>query len=245
MKKHYVIIGIVALSALFFIISIIKNSSEEEEISKPTNPSTLNERMEKMGRSPWNEENYEALMNEIIGLASDHQISKSELDSYRNTLNINLQKSLALSYKKSLNESCYEVGLKKVNQMSKKITNPIPELDIQKQYNQKFQIALNYKARLMTLLSKQYNENESNNLIQNFNNAIANYPFYNCDKIQKLKYKIKQELDEIKNFDADYNIKVKNQEDFDYFDKDLNQENFYKLQKYAHYKNEYETLKQQ
>ena len=244
MKKHYVILAIIAISVLFFITSIIKNSSKEKEISKPTNPSTLNERMEKMGRSPWNEENYEALMNEIIGLASDHQISKSELDSYRNILNINLQKSLALSYKKSLNESCYEVGLIKVNQLSNKITNPIPELNIQKQQYQKFKIALNFNSKLTALLAKQFNENESSNLIQNLNNAIANYPFYNCDKIQKLKYKIKQELDEIKNFDADYNIKV-NQKEFDYFDKDLNEENYYKLQKYAYYKNEYETLKQQ
>ena len=150
-----------------------------------------------------------------------------------------------LSYKKSLNESCYAAGLTKVKQVSNKIANPIPELSIQKQQYQKFQIALNYNAKLMALLAKQYNASEADNLKQNFNNAIVNHPFYNCVILQQLKNKIEKESEEIKNFDADYNIMIKNKQNFDYYDKDLNEEHYNKLQKYAYYKNEYETLKQQ
>ena len=245
MKKHSVIIGIVALSALFFIPALIKNSPESKESSKPKGTTTLNERMEKMGRSLWNEEDYDALMNEIIGLASDQQISVSELNSYRNTLNINLQKSLVLSYKKSLNESCYAAGLTKVKQVSNKIANPIPELSIQKQQYKKFQIALNYKAKLMALLAKQYNASEANNLKQNFYNAITNHPFYNCNIIQELKNKIEKELKDFESFDIDYGIVIKNQQNFVYYEIYFREENYNKLQKYAYYKNEYETLKHQ
>ena len=212
MKKHYIIIGVVLISALFFVPAVIKKyNSSKSGTGVENDPSTLNARIEKIGQNPWDQVSYDALIGEINGLASDQQISASERDNYRSTLNINMQKALAISYKKSLTESCYssKMNFKKA---SDTISNPIMELSQQKGVYRKFRTALDYKRKLNYFLSGKYSDGEANALINSFSSLINGEPFVSCSSIQSLRKNIQQECVTFKEFDNNFNqiVNVKN-----------------------------------
>ena len=248
MKKHYIIIGILLVAALFFIPVLINSNSEETAggTKEPPTESNLNERIEEIGNQPWSREDYEELINEIIGYASDQQISVSERDNYRYTLNINMQKALALSFEKSLSESCYSDNMDNILASSDTISNPIKELTKQKNIYYKYIKVLGYKNRLNSFLSDKYTDVAAINLKSAYQMAYSNEPFRNCSKIQNLKLEIAKKTNRLRDFQADFEIiitkKVENKEypDFDYYndDPDLLSE----LKKYNYYYQEFLSL---
>jgi hypothetical protein len=210
MKKHYFIIGIVLISALFFIPAVIKKYNTSKGGSDLENESlTLNTHIERIGENPWDQTKYDSLMSEISGLVSDEQISTSAADSYRGTLNINMQKALAISYKKSLTENCYATNTKILNDASDTISNPIPELSHQKSLYSKYKRALSFKTTLYVFLSNKYSDEGATRLKNSFQNAHRGQAFQNCSNIQSLKIEIDQKLTDFKKFLADYNFKIK------------------------------------
>jgi hypothetical protein len=219
MKKHYIIVGILLVSALFFIPAIVKKYNESKIGNKQKeDASTLNERIEKFGQNSWSPEMYDALINEINGLASDQQISASERDSYRSNLNINMQNALVISYEKSLRESCYNDKVKQLQKASDTIVNIIPELVKQRKIYQSYIIALGYRNKLNYLLSRQYSESNASALISNFSSALSAQPFANCSEIQSLRRDIKQECAYFEEFDNNFNQIVNIKEDYYYYD---------------------------
>ena len=222
MKKHYIIIGIILLSALFFIPAVIKKyNSSKGGTDVENDPSTLNARIEKIGQNPWDQVSYDALIGEINGLASDQQISASERDNYRSTLNINMQNALAISYKKSLSESCYATNTVILNRASDTISNPISELSRQKSIYISYKRALGFKTTLNIFLSNMYSEEGATKLKNSFLRAYTGQAFQNCSNIQTLKIEIDQKLTDFKKFVADYNFKLKSGDpDFDYYNDD-------------------------
>jgi hypothetical protein len=222
MKKHYIIIGIVLISVLFFIPAVIKKYNSSKGGSDLENdPSTLNARIEKIGENTWDQVAYDALIGEINGLASDQQISVSERDSYRSTLNINMQKALAISYKKSLTENCYASNMTLLKNASDTISNPIAELSHQKSLYSKYKRALSFKTTLHVFLSNKYSDEGATRLKNSFQNAHIGQAFQNCSNIQSLKIEIDQKLTDFKKFVADYNFKIKSGDpDFDYYNDD-------------------------
>jgi hypothetical protein len=218
MKKHYIIIGIVLISALFFIPAVVKKYNQQNGGSDGgPNPTTLNERIEKIGQNPWDQVSYDALIGEINGLASDQQISASERDNYRSTLNINMQKALAISFKKALTESCYssKMDFKKATDT---ISNPIMELSQQKGVYRKFRSALDYKLKLNYFLSGKYSDGEANKLISGFSSLINGEPFLRCSTIQSLRKNIQQECVTFKEFDNNFNQIVNVKNNYFYYD---------------------------
>lgn len=241
MKKHYIIIGIVLISALFFIPAVIKkyNPSNRGSGGGP-NPTTLNERIENIGQNPWDQVLYEALIGEIDGLASDQQISVSERDNFRSTLNINMQKALAISYKKALTESCYssKMDFKKA---SDTISNPIAELNKQKNTYRRYKQVLGFKSSLYNFLSRKYSEIEAASLINNYRKAFSGEPFQNCSAIQNLKNEIAQKVSKLRSFDADYKIKILNKEFPETFYYSDNDSRMAELKSYAFYYQDFLT----
>lgn len=243
MKKHYIIIGIVLLSALFFIPAVIKKYNPSKGGTDVENdPSTLNERIEKIGQNPWDQVLYEALIGEIDGLASDQQISASERDNYRSTLNINMQKALAISFKKALTESCYssKMDFKKT---SDTISKPIAELSNQKNTYRKYKQVLGFKSNLYSFLSRKYSEIEATSLINNYRKAFSGEPFQNCASIQNLKNEIAQKVSKLRSFDADYDIKInqKSRPDTSYYRK--NPSLMAELKSYSFYYQDFLSIK--
>jgi hypothetical protein len=243
MKKHYIIIGIVLISALFFIPAVIKKyNSSKSGSDLENNPSTLNARIEIIGENPWDQTKYDSLMSEISGLVSDEQISTSAADSYRGTLNINMQKALAISYKKSLTESCYssKMDFKKA---SDTISNPIAELGEQKNTYRRYKQVLGFKSSLYNFLSRKYNEIEAARLINNYRKAFSGEPFQNCLAIQNLKNEIAQKVSKLRSFDADYDIKInqKSRPDTSYYRK--NPSLMAELKSYSFYYQDFLSIK--
>jgi hypothetical protein len=241
MKKHYIIIGIVLISALFFIPAVIKKYKQSNGGSgEGPNPTTLNERIEKIGQNPWDQVSYDALIWEINGLASDQQISASERDNYRSTLNINMQKALAISFKKALTESCYssKMDFKKA---SDTISNPIAELSKQKNTYRRYKQVLGFKSNLYSFLSRKYSETEATSLINNYRKAFSGEPFQNCSTIQNLKNEIVQKVSRLQSFDADYKIKILNKEFPETFYYSDNVSRMAELKSYAYYYQDFLT----
>ena len=191
--------------------SKIRNKQKQDE-------STLMARIEKFGQNSWNLDMYEAFINEINGLASDQQISTSERNSYRSTLNINMQNALVLSYERSLRESCYNENIDQLQKASDTITNLIPELVKQRKVYQRFRIAIGYRNKLNYFLTKQFTEAEAGALISNFSKAISGQPFASCSNIKSLRSDIKQECADFKDFDNNFNQIVNIKEDYYYYD---------------------------
>jgi hypothetical protein len=241
MKKHYIIIGIVLVSALFFIPSLIMKYNQSNAGSDgDENPTTLNARIEEIGQNPWDQSNYDALIGEIDGLASDQQISASERDSYRSTLNINMQKALAMSYKKALTESCYASNMD-FKIASDTISNPILELSKQKNTYRKYKYVIGFKSNLYNFLSKKYSELEAENLINNYRNAYAGELFQSCSAIQNLKNEIAQKVAKLRSFDAYYKIKILNKEFPETFYYSDNENRMAELKAYSYYYQDFLT----
>ncbi len=245
MKKHYIIIGVVLISALFFIPALIKKFNDSsDDIEKSADPSTLNERIGKIGQNQWDEKLYKSLSSEISGLASAQQISASERNNYRSTLNINMQRALALSFKTSMEESCYTDNVDALLRSSDTITNPIAELSKQRSIYTRFKNVLKFSRKLNVLLANQYDENAATTLKRDYQSAYANEPFRNCTSIQNLKYEIDQNTTSFRNFVADYKIKIKTAfPEFDYYN--YNPKLMVQLKKYSFYYNEFIALQQQ
>lgn len=244
MKKHYIIIGVVLVSALFFIPAIIKRFNDVGTgTEQSADPSTLNDRIGKIGQNPWDEKLYKSLSSEISGLASAQQISASERNNYRSTLNINMQRALALSFKTSMEESCYTDNVDALLRSSDTITNPIAELSKQRSIYTRFKNVLKFSRKLNVLLANQYDENAATTLKRDYQSAYANEPFRNCVSIQNLKNEIEQKTTSFKNFVADYKIKIKkDRPDFDYYN--YNPELLAQLKRYNYYYKEFISLQQ-
>ena len=244
MKKHYIIIGVVLVSALFFIPAIIKRFNDAGTgTEQSADPSTLNERIGKIGQNPWDEKLYKSLSSEISGLASAQQISASERNNYRSTLNINMQRALALSFKTSMEESCYTDNVDALLRSSDTISNPIAELSKQRSTYTRFKNVLKFSRKLNALLSKQYDDNAATTLKRDYQSAYANEPFRNCASIKNLKNEIDQKTTSFKNFVADYKIKIKSADpDFDYYND--NDHLLAQLKKYSFYYKEFISLQQ-
>jgi hypothetical protein len=241
MKKHYIIIGIVLVSVLFFIPTVLKKFERSKNGTVLQNdPLTLNTRIEKIGQNPWDRVTYEALIGEIDGLASDQKISASERDSYRSTLNINMQKALAISYEKSLSENCYASKMD-FRKASDTISNPIAVLSKQKNTYRRYKQVLGFKSSLYNFLSRKYSEIEATSLINNYRKAFSGEPFQNCSAIQKLKIEIAQKVSKLRSFDADYKIKILNKEFPETFYYSDNDSRMAELKSYAHYYQDFLT----
>ncbi len=210
MKKHYIILGIVLFAGLLFIPTLLKRCEGPEVITGTTiiEPSTLNSRIESIGKNRFAKPEYIALRNEITGYASARKISAMERDNYRFTLNIMLQKALALSYQFNLEHDCYATNMAELNSAGDTIKYPINALKTQQIIYKRFQAALNFSQRLLVFCSGQYSVEGANKLINGYNQAISNSPYRNCSAIQNLKLKIAQEIDRFGNFYADYDIKI-------------------------------------
>ena len=242
MKKHYIIIGIVLVSVIFFIPAVIKKyNSSKVGTDIENDPSTLNARIEKIGQNPWEQTKYDSLMSEISGLASDEQISTSAADSYRGTLNINMQNALAISYKKSLTESCYATDITILNRASDTISNPIPELNRQKSIYKSYKRALGFKTTLNILLAKKYSESESIKLKNAFQSSYSGEPFRNCTSIRNLKNEIDQKVSSLRDFDADYKIKIIDKEFPETFFYTSNESRMTQLKRYDYYYQDFLT----
>jgi hypothetical protein len=220
MKKHYIIIGIVLVSALFFIPEIIKKLSGGTTVSRTEETPTetnLNERIEKLGQNPWSRTDYDVLATEITGYFSDQQINSSQRDDYYFNLNINMQKALALSFKNALS-NCFSSSITEIKKASDTIKQPIQELLNQKRIYQNYKRALDYKNNLNTFLAGKYSDQGASSLKNAYQQACDGQSFQNCAKIQNLKNEIAQKLAKFQSFHTDYYIKMPEKDpDIDYY----------------------------
>ena len=219
MKKHYIILGIVLLAGLFFIPTLLKRCDgpvvPAEELTEE--PSTLNSRIETIGENRFAKSEYIALRNEITGYASARKISAMERDNYRSTLNIMLQKALALSYKYNLEHDCYATNMAELNSAGDSIKNPIYTLKTQQIIYKRFQAALNFSQRLLAFCSGQYSAEGANKLKGDYTNIISRQSFTRCSRIQQIKNQINQECDVFGIFHVNFNAIVEEQNDYFYY----------------------------
>ena len=244
MKKHYIIIGVVLVSFLFFIPAIMKKfNATGTESENSLDPSTLNERIGQIGQNQWDEQLYKSLRSEISGLASDRKISASERDNYRTTLNINMQRALVRSFAYSLNETCYSDEVESLVRASDTISKPIADLSAQRSIYNRFKSVHEFSRKLNVLLSKQYDENAVATLKKDYQSSYVNEPFRDCSSIQNLKNEIVEKTISFKNFVVDYKIKIKSAHpDFDYYNDDPKL--LAQLKKYSFYYKEFIALQQ-
>lgn len=211
MKKHYIILGIVLLAGLLFIPTLLKRCEGPvvETGNTIIEPSTLNSRIESIGKNRFAKPEYIALRNEITGYASARKISAMERDNYRFTLNIMLQKALALSYKYNLEHDCYATNMAELNSAGDTIKYPINALKTQQIIYKRFQAALNFSRRLLVFCSGQYSVEGADKLKGDYSNIISGQSFIRCSRIQQIKNEINQECDVFGIFDVNFNAIVK------------------------------------
>jgi hypothetical protein len=236
MKKHYIIIGVLLVTVLFFIPSLV---SKCDKGGIPTGEGNelvgdINERIEKIGKNPWNQAAYDSVMLDIISSSSLGDISVSVKESYLQSLDLNMQRALAISYEKSLS-TCY-ANVKELNKASAKIKKLKPVLIPQKLIYSDYQQALGFQNKLTSFLAGKYSEEGKNNLLSNYQNAIDGKRFQRCTAIQDLKTKIQNQLNSFAGFYGDYNYNIEKGNNLTHYSNDAAAKN--ELKNYRYYDND-------
>ena len=232
MKKHYIILGIVLLAGLFFIPALIKSGPDDGGSGGGTGPgdSELSKRIEEIGKKPFEKEDFFALSNEITGLSSAQEINTTERDNYRSTLNIMLQKALAISYEK-ISKNCYATKISELKAAGDTINKPIEKLKTQQAIHKRYEQALNYRQRINGFLKGQYTESGVTNLKAEYESIISGQVFKNCSKLLQIKNEIRTECAVFRYFSQNFDAIV-SQQDYGYIEENYAAE----LNKYTWYR---------
>ncbi len=238
------ILGIALFGGIFaLVVYFLQGKGPEGMSDSNQNESTLTVRIENMGKEAFLKEVYQALLNEVEGLKSAQEINSDQAMLYRQDLLINLQSSLAFTFKQA-RLNCYENDLQAAHQAADSIHYKINKLTAELTHHKNYKIALGYQGRLNSFLSGWYDDQKAQAVKNNFNSFISGKPFAQCGEIQVLNSRIDAELRKFKQFVLDFNNRKQNNKLKDWFDEDLYPENVLELKHYNAYYQEFITTKQ-
>jgi len=238
------ILGIAVFGGVFaLVVYMVQGKGSELGDKRNPNESTLTVRIENMGKEAFSKEDYQALVNEVEGLKSAQEINAEQAMLYRQNLLINLQSSLAITFKQA-RLNCYGNDLRVAHQAADSIHYKIDKLTDELKHHKNYNIALGYQGRLNSFLSGGYDDQKAQAIKNNFTSFISGKPFAQCGEIQVLKSRIDGEIRKFKQFVLDFNNRKQNNKLKDWFDEDLYPENVLELKHYNAYYQEFIRTKQ-
>lgn len=234
MQKHKLILIVILAAGLLFGLSLLISKDILGPTTGPrgTHKMNIDERVDSLGKLPFNEDSLLIIEGDINTLASISKINSGKKSSLLANLEYAKQNALVISLKNWLNNSCNSSGLDKVihtaNACSTKSNELQDLLNTYKRYNS----VLNFESRLNAFLAGPYDQSAANALSNDLASTISGEPFRNCPAITNLTNKINSEINAFYTFlTNDYNQKAA-RGDWNF----INQSN---LSKYKFYYNEY------
>ena len=233
MKKHSLIIIVIAIAGLLFGLSLlISKDVFGTGTEVKTKKMNIDERIDSLGKLPFNEDSLLTVEGDINTLASISKINSGKKSSLLANLEYAKQNALVISLKNWLNNSCNASGLDKVIRTANACESKSNELQDLLNTNTRYNSVLNFESRLSTFLAGPYDQAKADALSNGLASAISGEPFRNCTAITNLTNKINSEINAFYSFLAnDYNQKAA-RGDWSF----INQSN---LSKYKFYYNEY------
>jgi len=233
MKKHILIIIVIAVAALLFGLSLLI-SKDVFGPSAEVKPKKMNidERVDSLGKLPFNEDSLLTIEGDINTLASISKINSSKKSSLLANLEYSKQNALVISLKNWLNNSCSSSGLDKVIRTANACSSKSNELQELLNTHDRFNAVFNFESKLNAFLAGPYDQAKADAISNGISSAINGEPFRNCPSITGLENKINSEISAFYSFlENDYNQKAA-RGDWNF----INQSN---LSKYNFYYNEY------
>ena len=233
MKKHSLIIIVIAIAGLLFGLSLlISKDVFGPGTAVKTKKMNIDERVDSLGKLPFNEDSLLIIEGDINTLASISIINSGKKSSLLANLEYAKQNALVISLKNWLNNSCNSSEIDKVVRVGNTCSNKSNELQDLLNTHHRYNTVLNFESRLNSFLAESYDQAKADALSNGLASAISGEPFRNCTAITNLTNKINSEINAFYSFLAnDYNQKAA-RGDWNF----INQSN---LSKYKFYYSEY------
>jgi hypothetical protein len=195
MKKHSLIIIVIAAAALLFGLSLFIS----KDIFGPgkelkTKKMNIDERVDSLGKLPFNEDSLLVIEGDINTLASISKINSIKKASLLTNLEYAKQNALVISLKNWLNNSCNSSGLDKVIRTANTCSNKSNELEDLLNTHTRYNSVLKFESRLNAFLAGHYDQAQADGLANGISSAIKGEPFRNCPAISSLESKIYSEI---------------------------------------------------
>ena len=228
MKKHSLIIIVIAIAGLLFGLSLlISKDVFGPAAGVKTKKMNIDERVDSLGKLPFNEDSLLIIEGDINTLASISKINSGKKSSLLANLEYAKQNALVISLKNWLNNSCNSSEIDKVVRVGSACSNKSNELQELLNTHSRYNSVFNFNSRLNSFLAGPYDQTKANVLINDFSNAISGEPFQNCPSIKSLQSKISSEINDFNSFVLNYNMKA-SREDWDFINQsDLSKYNYY------------------
>jgi hypothetical protein len=201
MKKHSLIIIVIAIAGILFGLSLLI-SKDVFGPSAEVKPKKMNidERVDSLGKLPFNEDSLLTIEGDINTLASINKINSSKKSSLLANLEYAKQNALVISLKNWLNNSCNSSEIDKVVRVGSTCSNKSNELQDLLNVHGRYHAVLSYNSKLNAFLSGEYNQATADALINGISSAVSGEPFSNCSAISGLQSKVNSEIASFKNF---------------------------------------------
>jgi hypothetical protein len=206
MKKHSLIIIVIAIAGLLFGLSLLITKGPFGSGGEPPRKKmNIDERIDSLGKLPFNEDSVLTIEGDINMFESVGKINSGKKSSLLSNLEYAKQNALVLSLKNWLNNSCNSSDIDKVVRVGNTCSNKSNELQDLLNTHHRYNSVLNFELRLNAFLAGPYDQAQADGLANGISSAIIGEPFRNCPAISNVVNKINSELSSFKYFvDQDY-----------------------------------------
>ncbi len=195
MKKHSLIIIVIAIAGLLFGLSLLITKGPFGSGGEPPRKKmNIDERIDSLGKLPFNEDSVLTIEGDINMFESVGKINSGKKSSLLSNLEYAKQNALVLSLKNWLNNSCNASGLDKVIRTANNCSNKSNELQDLLNTHTRYNSVLNFESRLNAFLAGPYDQAQADGLANGISTAINGEPFRNCTAISSLESKIYSEI---------------------------------------------------
>jgi hypothetical protein len=163
----------------------------------------IDERIDSLGKLPFNEDSLLTIEGDINTLASISKINSSKKSSLLANLEYAKQNALVISLKNWLNNSCNSSGLDKVIRTANACSSKSNELQELLNTHDRFNAVFSFESKLNAFLAGPYDQIKADAISNGISSAINGEPFRNCTAIISLENKINSEINAFYKFVKD------------------------------------------
>ena len=195
MKKHSLIIIVIAIAGLLFGLSLLISKDvfgPGKEVK--TKKMNIDERVDSLGKLPFNEDSLLVIEGDINTLASISKINSGKKSSLLANLEYAKQNALVISLKNWLNNSCNASGLDKVIRTANNCSSKSNELQDLLNTHARFNAVFSFESKLNAFLAGPYDQAKADVILNGISSAINGEQFRNCASIISLENKINSEI---------------------------------------------------